>query len=62
MADIDRGTSRSGVPFDPYNFSEIEKIQLDIERDLSVIGKLTKKLLLPRPPMNPWIQPISTSP
>ena len=36
MADIDRGTSRAGVPFDPYNFSEIEKIQLDIERDLSV--------------------------
>jgi len=26
------GTARS--PFDPYNFSEIEKIQLDIERDL----------------------------
>jgi serine protease Do len=36
MADIDRSTSKSGVPFDPYNFSEIEKIQLDIERDLSV--------------------------
>ena len=28
------GSPRTGSPFDPYNFSEIEKIQLDIERDL----------------------------
>ena len=26
--------SKAGKPFDPYNFSEIEKIQSDIERDL----------------------------
>ena len=25
----------AGKPFDPYNFSEIEKIQSDIERDLN---------------------------
>lgn len=26
---------KTGLPFDPYNFSEIEKIQSDIERDLN---------------------------
>ena len=35
MADeVKRNTGQAGAPFDPYNFSEIEKIQLDIERDL----------------------------
>jgi len=35
MADeFKRNIGQAGSPFDPYNFSEIEKIQQDIERDL----------------------------
>ena len=34
----DQLKNKSGSPFDPYNFSEIKKIQLEIERDLDALS------------------------
>lgn len=59
------------TPFDPYNFSEIEKIQSDIEKDLGTDLTITPEtgyeLIIPKPlpptftQDNPVQQPVSTS-
>ena len=39
--------NQTGKPFDPYNLSEIEKIQFDIERDLEIEFDDTSKQAQP---------------